>query len=57
MPDVYYHPNPDKKGCFDSKGGHYLEEDLARFDAKFFNVSVAEATVRFRSILYRRKSK
>ena len=45
--DRYYHPNPDKKGCLESKGGHYLEEDIARFDAKFFNVSVAEAIVSF----------
>ena len=52
VPDVYYHPNADKKGCFEPKGGHYLEEDLARFDAKFFNVSKAEAIVSMKSILY-----
>lgn len=51
VPDIYYHPNPDKKGCFNSKGGHYVEEDIARFDAKFFNMSVAEAIVSIRSIL------
>lgn len=46
MPEIYYHPNPDKKGCYDSKGGHYVEEDIARFDAQFFNVPAAEAIVR-----------
>jgi len=43
--DKYYHPDPDKKGCFDSEGAHYLEEDVARFDARFFSVTVAEAIV------------
>ena len=43
---TYYHPNADKKGCFELDGAHYLERDIARFDAKFFNVTAAEATVR-----------
>lgn len=46
MPSSHYHPNPEKKGCYNSKGGHYLEEDIARFDAQFFSVTPAEATVR-----------
>lgn len=45
QPQRYYHPSPDKKGSFVPKGGHYLEEDIARFDAKFFNVSAPEAIV------------
>ena len=50
VPNVYYHPNPVKKGCFEPNGGHYVEEDLARFDAKFFNVPAAEAVVSTRTI-------
>lgn len=45
MPERNYHPNPDKKGSYYSKGGHYLEEDIAAFDAQFFNITTAEATV------------
>lgn len=45
LPDAYYHPNPDKKGTYDQKGAHYVQEDLARFDAAFFNVKAAEAEV------------
>lgn len=45
MPERNYHPNPDKKGIYYSKGGHYLEEYIAAFDAQFFNITTAEATV------------
>lgn len=45
MPERNYHPNPDKKGTYYSKGGHYLEEDIAAFDAPFFNITASEATV------------
>ena len=47
-PNAHYHPNPDKKGCYNTKGGHYLEENIAHFDAQFFNVTPAEAMVRLR---------
>ena len=50
LPEYGYHPNPDKKGCYDTKGAHYLLEDLGRFDAAFFNVKAAEATVRLHHI-------
>ena len=53
MPNSYYHPNPDKKGCYNAKGAHYLEEDLARFDAQFFNVTPAEAMVRLHASIVR----
>lgn len=46
MPDRNYHPNPDKKSTYYSKGGHYLREDIAAFDAEFFNITAAEATVK-----------
>ena len=45
FPNAYYHPNPDKKGTYDQKGAHYVKEDLGNFDAAFFNVKAAEATV------------
>ena len=45
LPDKYYHPNPDKRGTYYSKGAHYLDEDIALFDPQFFNITAAEATV------------
>lgn len=46
MPSSHYHPNAAKLGCYNAKGAHYLEENIARFDAQLFNVKPAEATVR-----------
>ena len=46
LPEYCYHPNPDKKGCYVTKGAHYLQEDLGRFGAAFVNVKAAEATGR-----------
>ena len=45
LPEKYYHPNPDKKGTYYTKGAHYLEEDIAAFDAQFFNITATEALV------------
>jgi acyl transferase domain-containing protein len=42
--DAFHHPNPSKVGSFNPKGGYFLDEDIALFDAPFFNVSVQEAT-------------
>ncbi|OAA60318.1 Beta-ketoacyl synthase [Niveomyces insectorum RCEF 264] len=39
----YYHPNPDKLGCFNPVGGFFLAEDIAAFDAPFFNITEKEA--------------
>lgn len=41
--DVYWHPNPAKKGSFNSRGGYFLSHDPAMFDAPFFNITRAEA--------------
>ncbi|CAG8182959.1 unnamed protein product [Penicillium salamii] len=41
--ESYHHPNPSKKGTFNPSGGYFLNEDVARFDAPFFNVTVQEA--------------
>ena len=42
--DAYYHPNPGKKGVHNAAGGHFLQDDLAHFDAALFNLTAAEAT-------------
>ncbi|KAG6007018.1 Type I Iterative PKS [Claviceps lovelessii] len=39
----YWHPNPEKKGCFNSSGGYFLQGDVGEFDATFFNITQAEA--------------
>lgn len=41
--DAYWHPNPEKKGCFNTSGGYFLNQDLACFDAPFFNITAQEA--------------
>lgn len=30
--DTFYHPDADKTGCFHSKGGHFLPDDIYAFD-------------------------
>ncbi|RFU26058.1 hypothetical protein B7463_g10269, partial [Scytalidium lignicola] len=41
--EAYYHPNPEKKGCFNTIGGYFLNHDLSKFDAPFFNITQQEA--------------
>jgi acyl transferase domain-containing protein len=41
--DAYYHPNPHKKGCFNQKGGYYMDRDFSKFDAPFFQITAQEA--------------
>jgi acyl transferase domain-containing protein len=41
--EAYQHPNPDKKGSFNSKGGYFLQEDISMFDAGFFDITKKEA--------------
>lgn len=41
--DAFHHPNPSKKGCFNPKGGYFLQQDIAAFDAPFFNMTAQEA--------------
>ncbi|ORY63395.1 uncharacterized protein BCR38DRAFT_410325 [Pseudomassariella vexata] len=41
--DSYYHPNPAKKGCFNTRGGYFLTQNPALFDAPFFNITQQEA--------------
>jgi Polyketide synthase modules and related proteins len=42
--EAFRHPNPSKVGSFNPKGGYFLDEDVAHFDAPFFNLTVQEAT-------------
>jgi acyl transferase domain-containing protein len=41
--EAFHHPNPDKIGCYNPQGGNFLEEDLALFDAPFFQLTKKEA--------------
>jgi acyl transferase domain-containing protein len=42
--DSFYHFNSEKAGCFSSKGGHFLPNDIYAFDAPFFGITTEEAT-------------
>ncbi|KAI5920277.1 hypothetical protein F4810DRAFT_438322 [Camillea tinctor] len=39
----FHHPNPGKAGCHNPIGGHFLNTDLAAFDAPFFSLTEKEA--------------
>lgn len=41
--DAFYHPDSEKSGCYSSKGGHFLPDDIYAFDAPFFNMTAEEA--------------
>ncbi|KAF1829663.1 hypothetical protein BDW02DRAFT_138335 [Decorospora gaudefroyi] len=41
--DAFYHPDGDRFGTCNNRGGHYLTEDISLFDAPFFSISPAEA--------------
>ncbi|KAH6844487.1 polyketide synthase, partial [Chaetomium sp. MPI-CAGE-AT-0009] len=41
--NAYHHPNPHKKGCFNSQGGYFLNTDINSFDAGFFDITRKEA--------------
>ncbi|GAD95061.1 hypothetical protein PVAR5_3699 [Paecilomyces variotii No. 5] len=41
--EAYHHANPSKTGTFNPAGGYFLDQDPARFDAPFFNVTAQEA--------------
>ncbi|KAF4589051.1 Polyketide synthase [Ophiocordyceps camponoti-floridani] len=40
---AFFHPNPQKKGCFNARGGYFMDHDLSLFDAPFFNITKQEA--------------
>jgi acyl transferase domain-containing protein len=39
----YFHPNAPKPGTYNPEGAHFIKEDIALFDAPFFNISAVEA--------------
>ncbi|ORY63888.1 putative polyketide synthase [Pseudomassariella vexata] len=40
---TFQHPNPDKAGCYNPVGGHFIDHvDLAAFDAPFFSLTEKE---------------
>ncbi|KAE8386092.1 hypothetical protein BDV23DRAFT_187650 [Aspergillus alliaceus] len=41
--ESFYHPDPDRNGTMNVTGGHFLEDDIACFDAPFFGISPNEA--------------
>ncbi|KAL2850218.1 hypothetical protein BJY01DRAFT_261657 [Aspergillus pseudoustus] len=41
--DTFYHPDGARTGTTNVRGGHFLKQDIAHFDAPFFNVSAVEA--------------
>ncbi|KAL4883330.1 polyketide synthase [Aspergillus karnatakaensis] len=41
--EAFYHPDGARTGTTNVRGGHFLTQDIAHFDAPFFNVSAVEA--------------
>ncbi|KAI9831662.1 MAG: hypothetical protein M1819_004728 [Sarea resinae] len=41
--DAFYHPDAERAGNMNNRGGHFLKQDLGSFDAAFFSVSPTEA--------------
>jgi acyl transferase domain-containing protein len=41
--DAHYHPDRNRLDSVSMRGGHFLKENLAAFDAPFFSMSAAEA--------------
>jgi acyl transferase domain-containing protein len=41
--DAFYHPNPEARESLNAKSGYFLSQDIAAFDARFFNIAQYEA--------------
>jgi 3-oxoacyl-(acyl-carrier-protein) synthase len=41
--DAFYHPDGDRLNTLNVRGGHFLQGDLAEFDAPFFSIPRTEA--------------
>ena len=39
----FHHPNLDIQGAHNQRGGHFLSQNVAAFDARFFGLAPAEA--------------
>ncbi|KAL3484692.1 hypothetical protein BJX62DRAFT_243695 [Aspergillus germanicus] len=40
---AFHHPDPDAKSTHNARGGFFLDQDVAAFDAPFFGIPAAEA--------------
>ncbi|CAG7999444.1 unnamed protein product [Penicillium salamii] len=43
--DAHFHSDPERGGTIKTVGGHFIKEDISRFDAPFFGISQAEAVL------------
>ena len=41
--EAYFHLSPDQGGAHNHRGGHFIDQDPASFDASFFGITPAEA--------------
>ncbi|KAI1376577.1 hypothetical protein F4677DRAFT_418954 [Hypoxylon crocopeplum] len=41
--DAFYHPSAEHQGSTSARGGHFLKDDVAAFDAPFFKITAQEA--------------
>ncbi|PGH26935.1 hypothetical protein AJ80_01317 [Polytolypa hystricis UAMH7299] len=41
--DAFHHPASNKINTLSARGGHFLDQDIAAFDAPFFNITANEA--------------
>jgi acyl transferase domain-containing protein len=41
--NAFHHPDCESRGTHNARGGFFLQQDIATFDAKFFNIPEAEA--------------
>lgn len=42
--DGFYHPNIDRPGSMNTKGGYFIQDDIRQFDNSFFGINNLEAT-------------
>jgi acyl transferase domain-containing protein len=40
---AFYHPDHAVQGTYNHRGGHYIEDNIKAFDAKFFGITTSEA--------------
>ena len=40
----FYHPSSDINGAVNHRGGHFLDQDVSAFDARFFGIPSSEAS-------------
>ncbi|KAJ5735701.1 uncharacterized protein N7483_000826 [Penicillium malachiteum] len=41
--ESFHHPSRESLAAYNHRGGHFIEEDITAFDAKFFGISALEA--------------